>query len=255
MRRSERSNRNSIKEAKFVYTVPLFLNMKSYQLIHQLIDLVAELEAEKQGQEVTIQDFTGFLLNRVDDPAANNPGSEVRFGDSDSAALDIAYQLDNNIGRLFVFMSRYAKFYIKKALEGTPLQTAEDFTALAILLTHTHLSKTELINHNLQEKTSGTEVIRRLIAAGLIRQWDDIKDKRSKHIAITNEGRALLFQVFEHTNYVGKIITGKLTLAEKFTLQYLLQKLENFHLEHYEMKTILSKEDLKILAEEIIPAK
>lgn len=228
--------------------------MKSYQLIHQLINLVAELEEENQGKEASIQDFTGFLLNKVGDPNGNNHSNEVRFGDSDSAALDIAYQLDNNIGRLFVFMSRYAKSYIKKALEGTPLQTAEDFTALAILLTHPHLSKSELISHNLQEKTSGTEVIRRLIASGLVRQWDDEKDKRSKHIAITDEGKKLLFQVFEHTNYVGQIITGRLTLAEKFTLQYLLQKLENFHLEHYENKTISNKEDLKKIAAEITPA-
>jgi DNA-binding MarR family transcriptional regulator len=149
-------------------------------------------------------------------------------------------------------MSRYAKFYIKKALEGTPLQTAEDFTALAILLTHNQLSKSELIGHNLQEKTSGTEVIRRLIASGLVRQWDNEKDKRSKHIAITDEGKALLYQVFEHTNYVGKIITGKLTFAEKFTLQYLLQKLEDFHLEHYEKKTITNKEGLRMMATEIL---
>lgn len=229
--------------------------MKSYKLIHQLIDLVAQLEDENPEEEVSIRNFTGFLLNKVGNANGDSDNSEVRFGDSDSAALDIAFQLDNNIGRLFVFMSRYAKSYIKKALEGTPLQTAEDFTALAILLTHAHLSKTELISHNLQEKTSGTEVIRRLIAAGLVRQWDDVKDKRSKHIAITDQGRKLLFQVFEHTNYVGKIITGRLTLAEKFTLQYLLQKLETFHLEHYERKTILSKEDLKSLAEEITPAK
>jgi len=225
--------------------------MKSYKLIHQLINLVEELEIENQGQEVSIQHFTGFLLNKIGDPAGNGSNNEVRFGNSDSAALDIAYQLDNNISRLFVFMSRYAKSYIKRALEGTPLQTVEDFTALAILLTHNHLSKSELISYNLQEKTSGTEVIRRLIAYGLVRQWDDLKDKRSKHIAITDEGRALLFQLFEHTNYVGKIITGKLTIAEKFTLQYLLQKLEDFHLEHYEKKTIVSKDDLKNLAEEI----
>ena len=228
--------------------------MKSYQLIHQLINLVEELEQENQGREATIQDFTGFLLNKVGDPTGNNKSNEVRFGDSDSAALDIAYQLDNNISRLFVFMSRYAKSYIKKALEGTPLQTTEDFTALAILLTHKYLSKSELISHNLQEKTSGTEVIRRLIASGLVRQWDDEKDKRSKHIAITDEGRKLLFQVFEHTNYVGKIITGKLTIAEKFTLQHLLQKLESFHLEHHEKKSILKKEDLKKVAEENVGA-
>jgi DNA-binding MarR family transcriptional regulator len=225
--------------------------MKSYDLIHQLINLVEGLEEENQGREVSLQDFTGYLLNKVGDHAGNTTSSEVRFGDRESAALDIAYQLDNNIGRLFVFMSRYAKFYIKKALEDTPLQAAEDFTALAILLTHSHLSKSELISYNLQEKASGTEVIRRLIASGLVRQWDDLKDKRSKHIAITDQGKELLYRVFEHTNYVGKIITGKLTIAEKFTLQYLLQKLENFHLEHHEKKTITNKEDLKSLANEI----
>jgi DNA-binding MarR family transcriptional regulator len=224
--------------------------MKSYQLIHQLITFVEELENENPEQEISIRDFTGFLLNKVGDGINNTVNNEVRFGDNDSRALDIAYQLDNNIGRLFVFMSRYAKFYIKKALDGTPLQTAEDFTALAILLTHNHLSKSELISHNLQEKTSGTEVIRRLITSGLVRQWDDVQDKRSKHIAITDEGRGLLYNVFVDMNNVGKMITGKLTVAEKFTLQYLLQKLENFHLEHYEKKTITTKEDLRKIAEE-----
>lgn len=218
--------------------------MKSYQLIHQLISLVEEMEKESE-REVSVQEFTGFLLNRFGDKPGDYVNNEVRFGESESAALEIAYQLDNNIGRLFVFMSRYAKSYIKKALEGTPLQTGEEFTALAILLTHSHLSKSELISHNLQEKTSGTEVIRRLIASNLVRQWDDEKDKRSKHIAITDEGKALLYRVFTDMNNVGKMITGKLTLAEKFTLQYLLQKLENFHLEHYEKKTIQSKEDLR----------
>jgi len=229
--------------------------MKSYQLIHQLIDLVAQLEEENHGKEVSIQDFTGFLLNKVGDPSGSFVNGEVRFGNNDKTALEIAYQLDNNIGRLFVFMSRYAKYYIKKALDGTSLQTGEDFTALAILLTHDHLSKTELISHNLQEKTSGTEVIRRLIAAGLVRQWDDLKDKRSKHIAITDEGKELLYRVFVDMNHVSKMITGKLTTAEKFTLQYLLQKLENFHLEHYEKKSIVTKADLKTFLENDSAAK
>jgi len=219
--------------------------MKSYQLIHQLIDLVQELEQENHGNEVSIQDFTGFLLNKLSGSTQNELNNEVRFGDSDHAALEIAYQLDNNIGRLFVFMSRYAKFYIKKALDGTSLQTPEDFTALAILITHDHLSKSELITFNLQEKTSGTEVIRRLIASGLINEWNDTKDKRSKHIAITNAGRELLHRVFVDMSNVGRMITGELTLAEKFTLQYLLKNLETFHLAHYEKKTIQTKEDLR----------
>jgi len=227
--------------------------MKSYTLIHQLITLVEALEEEQPGKEISLQQFTGFLLSKTEEQAG--PAQrEVRFGDGDEKTLEIAYQLDNNIGRLFVFMSRYAKMYIKKALEETPLITPEDFTALAILMTHDQLSKTELIKYNLQEKTSGTEVIRRLIAANLVSQWADANDKRSKHIAITDKGRELLYSVFVDMNNVGKMITGKLSLPEKLTLQYLLQKLEDFHLDHYERKTILSKSDLKNFIEDNLPS-
>lgn len=227
--------------------------MKSYQLLRQLISLVEEHEEEQNGREISLQNFTGFLLNKASNPNVDFVNSEVRFGVKETSALEIAYQLDNNIGRLFVFMSRYAKSYIKKALKETPLQTAEDFTALAILMTHDHLSKSELINYNLQEKTSGTEVIRRLISANLVRQWDDVKDKRSKHIAITDAGKTLLYGVFEDMNNVGKMITGQLTIAEKITLQHLLQKLENFHLAHYEKKTISSKNDLRVFIKNNLP--
>lgn len=227
--------------------------MKSYQLLRQLISLVEEHEEEQNGREISLQNFTGFLLNKASNPNVDFVNSEVRFGVKETSALEIAYQLDNNIGRLFVFMSRYAKSYIKKALKETPLQTAEDFTALAILMTHDHLSKSELINYNLQEKTSGTEVIRRLISANLVRQWDDVKDKRSKHIAITDAGKTLLYGVFEDMNNVGKMITGQLTIAEKITLQHLLQKLENFHLAHYEKKTIASKNDLRVFIKNNLP--
>jgi DNA-binding MarR family transcriptional regulator len=234
--------------------------MKSYQLIHELITLVEQFEQENPGRQISMQDFAGFLINTAGSPTDRSPtdrsptdriGNDVRFGENETTAQELAYQLDNHIGQLFVYMSRYAKSYIKKALDGTPLLTAEDFTALAILLTHDHLTKSELINHNLQEKTSGTEVIKRLLAAGLIKQWDDVNDRRSKQIAITDPGKQLLYQVFEDMNHVGKMITGKLTLSEKLTLHYLLQKLEDFHQEHYEMKTITSKADLKRVVEQL----
>lgn len=224
--------------------------MKSYHLIHQLITLVEQLEEEHKGDEVSLQDFAGFLLNHMEKPVVNAAnGGDIRFGENEDPAQEIAYQLDNNIGRLFVYMSRYAKSYIKKALEGTALQTAEDFTGLAILLTHDHLSKTELISHNLQEKTSGSEVIKRLIAAGLVKQWDNLKDKRGKYIGITEEGKQLLYKVFVDMSHVGKMITGKLTIPEKLTLKHLLQKLEDFHYEHHEKKTIGTKADLQAFVE------
>jgi DNA-binding MarR family transcriptional regulator len=223
--------------------------MKSYQLIHKLLDLVEQFETERANQEGTMQDFAGFLVNHLQPHAEEMASSDVRFGDQEPRAQQLAFQLDNNISRLVIFMSRYAKSYIRKALDGTPLQTPEDFTCLAILLTHNDLSKSELIGMNIQEKTSGTVVIRRLIAAGLIRQWNDENDKRGKRISITDEGTKLLYEVFKQTNHVGKMITGKLTISEKLTLQYLLQKLEAFHYPIFENKSINSKDDLALWAD------
>ena len=220
--------------------------MRSYDLIHQLISLVEEFEKESQEKELSMVDFTGFLVNYVEKPNHHKITEDVRFGGNEKEATALAYQIDNNIGRLFVYMSRYAKWYIKKALENTQLQSAEDFTCLAILLTHDSLLKGDLINRNIQEKTSGTEVIRRLIAAGLVRQWDDENDKRGKRISITQEGKQLLYIVFNDMNNVGKMITGDLTFSEKLTLQYILQKLELYHHDLHEKKAISGKGDLKL---------
>ena len=218
--------------------------MKSYQLIHQLIRLVERQEIENPGMELSLADFSGFLLNEIVEHETTETGSDVRFGNNETQAQELAYQLDNSIGRLFIYMSRYAKAYIKKALDGTPVHSSEEFTALAILLTHKNLTKSELISYNLQEKTSGTEVLRRLIAAGLVDQYDDLNDKRSKSVRITPSGREVFFEIFLSMNHVGKIITGRLTVAEKLTLYNLLQKLENFHLDHFRKKTITTKADL-----------
>ena len=222
--------------------------MKSYKLIHQLLNLVEEFERDSNGRELCLSDFSGFLINHLEHSDNSLGSSDIRFGELEEESQELAYQIDNAIGRLFVYMSRYAKSYIKKTLEDTPLQSPEDFTALAILLTHESLTKGELISRNIQEKTSGTEVIRRLLAAGLVKQWDDLTDKRSKRISITDNGKGLLHRVFADMNYVGKMVTGNLSYSEKLKLQYLLQKLETFHFQLHEDKLINTKEDIRSMA-------
>ena len=218
--------------------------MKNFVLVHQLLNLVEELEKENKGKELGLSDFSGYLINKLSQSSPPVTSLDVRFGDQEVKAQEMAYQIDNAIGRLLVYMSRYAKSYIKKALEGTPLQSQYDFTCLAILMTHQSLSKTDLISRNMQEKTSGAEVIRRLLAAGLVKQWDDTIDKRSVRISITEVGKELLHQVFEDMNHVGKMITGNLSYSEKLEFHYLLQKLESFHFKLQEDKVINTKEDI-----------
>lgn len=223
---------------------PYFLKMKSFKLLHQLLTLVEEFEAETSGINGSVEEFMGFLLTRRDKLTPKIISADVRFGDKEEEAQRRAFITENAIGRLFVYMSRYARSYIKIALDGTPLISPDDFTCLAILLTHEELSKKELIEKNMQEKTSGSEVIRRLIAAGLVQQKDGIDDKRTKKVFITQQGRELLYKVFQDMNNVGTIVSGRLTLSEKLMLQHLLQKLEDFHHHLHENNEINAKDDL-----------
>jgi DNA-binding MarR family transcriptional regulator len=219
--------------------------MNSYNLVHQLLNLVEEFEKENKGKGLGLSDFSGYLINHLSNSSQPVTNLDVRFGNQEAKTQELAYQIDNAIGRLLVYMSRYAKSYIKKALEGTPLQSQYDFTCLATLMTHQSLSKTDLISKNMQEKTSGAEVIRRLLAAGLVEQWDDTIDKRSVRISITEIGKELLHRVFEDMNHVGKMITGNLSYSEKLEFHYLLQKLESFHFQVYEDKVINTKDDIR----------
>ena len=219
--------------------------MKSYNLVHQLLYLVEEFEKENKGKELGLSDFSGCLINHLSNSSQPVTNLDVRFGNQEAKTQELAYQIDNAIGRLIVYMSRYAKSYIKKTLEGTPLQSQDDFTCLAILLTHENLSKSDLIKRNMQEKTSGAEVIRRLLAAGLVKQWDDTIDKRSVRISITESGKELLHRVLDDMNHVGKMITGNLSYSEKLEFHHLLQKLEAFHFKLHDEKIINTKEDMR----------
>lgn len=222
--------------------------MKSYKLVYELLNLVEKFEVENTDRELCLSDFSGFLINQLNEPNSST-AADVRFGKNEDESQKLAFQIDNSIGRLFIYMSRYAKSYVKKTLDGTALQSPEDFTCLAILLTHDSLSKSDLINRNIQEKTSGTEVIRRLLQSGLVNQLDDENDKRSKRISITDQGKQLLYRVFDDMNDVGKIVAGNLSFTEKLNLQYLLQKLDSFHYKLHDEKAILAKDDIRKHAE------
>jgi DNA-binding MarR family transcriptional regulator len=100
------------------------------------------------------------------------------------------------------------------------------------------MTKIDLIERNVHEKTTGTEIIRRLLTNGLVEQYDDMIDKRSKRLKMTEKGAQLLAGMWPVMGKVATLMGGALTLPEKMVLVGLLQKLHTFHnpvfLEHRE---------------------
>ena len=136
--------------------------------------------------------------------------------------LDTAVTSDIEIGMLVSCVYRYAKLYSKKALIGTPISTIDEFTYLVQLLRDTKPSKTELIEENIHEKTTGTEILRRLIGNGLIEQFDDPNDRRSKWLKLSGPGLELMEQIMPRMNQAATLVGGELNMAEKQQLAGLL---------------------------------
>jgi len=138
-------------------------------------------------------------------------------------------EVETEIGKLIIYLNRYAKLLIRKGLNNFPELVNEDFTYLYILMTCESMTKIQLIEKNIHEKPTGLEVIKRLLKHKLIDERDDEKDKRSKRVFLTEKGRVTFFQTLGQMSKVSQLIAGKLTIEEKNQLFNLLKKLEDFH--------------------------
>ncbi len=198
-----------------------------YEILKQLLDSFAAYEqSAQQPESMTFEGFVHFL----NDPDGAQPAGQRQLGGANEQELqDKGAERENSIAILITHMYRYAKLYTKKALQNSPLQSTDDFSFLIILLTHDSLSKTELINLNIHEKTTGMEIIKRLIRLNLMRQFDDEVDKRSQRVAITEYGRGVIFSVIDQMAMVANIVSGNLTPLERTSLLQILTKLDHFH--------------------------
>jgi MarR family transcriptional regulator, lower aerobic nicotinate degradation pathway regulator len=208
--------------------------MNRYQLIHELLEKLEAYDATMLDKnQLNISGFSAYLATN---DIKHFESSNINAGDKNSAERDARLaleetpsSLDNTISQIIVFLYRYAKQYIKKALKDSEIKTMDEFSYLATLLNFNQLSKIELINKSVQEKTTGMETIKRLLKNNLIEQLDNPNDQRSQLIQLTEKGRGVLYGVFGNMNLVGQIVTGNLTNLEKIQLAYLLKKLDVYH--------------------------
>ena len=198
-----------------------------YLLIKQLIDKVADYEKVlASADEMSLEGFSNFI---------NHPKVTSYLQKRNlSGPLELEVQKRGNkqettIAMLVTFIYRYAKLYAKKVLQDSSISTLDDFSYLIMLLTYESLSKSELIQKNVHEKTTGMEIIKRLIKQNLINQFDDEVDKRSQRVAITEEGKQAIFSILHRLEDVSTIMTGNLTELEKNSLNTILKKLDHFH--------------------------
>ena len=194
----------------------------NYAFLQQLLAAVEKFEAQDaaaQGAELTA--FAHWLLAHTSLPP--DQAAVMR------EAVNPVEFTETRISKHLTYLYRYARFYSRFALHGSPLVAFEDFTYLATVNALQPLSKTELIGRNIHEKSSGTEVIKRLLKQSLLSEQAHAVDRRSKMITLSAEGQQVLRQYFGRMRQESRMLAGNLDAVEREQLLYLLLKLDSFH--------------------------
>lgn len=184
------------------------------------------LEQQSNSAALSLADFSAFLQNKTQQQSVERR----QMGGEQESWIDETYNTQaDDIAILVVLLYRYAKNYIKKGLAESKIQTADEFAFLITLVTFESLTKSELIQKMVMEKTSGTEVIKRLVKNGLMHEFADTDDKRSIRVALTPLGRQELFAALPRMAQVTKLVSGNLNPTEIQSLSHLLRKLDHAH--------------------------
>lgn len=194
-----------------------------YSLVRELIDLVATYELESDAHREDVSLFVQWMNERL---KAN--GQEALL-EPDWKGKSNGRSADSVINTSLVHLYRYAKLLAKNAIAGSALSTPDDFIYLITLVSQGSMTKTALIKLNVHEKSSGIQIINRLIDHGFVEQLASAEDKRNRMIQITAKGMEVLNANMQSIKEASTDVTEPLSKSEKMDLIRLLSKLENFH--------------------------
>ena len=143
--------------------------------------------------------------------------------------IEQRYSSEVEIAQHVSLLHRYSKFYMKKVLRNSAMQTMEEYTYLIPLLHRESLSKTELNSMNVMEKTSGNEIIKRLLKKNLIRQQRNQLDRRSMSVFITDKGRNEILKLYPNLQKSATLLSSSLSTSQKTILANSMREMSHFH--------------------------
>jgi DNA-binding MarR family transcriptional regulator len=112
-----------------------------------------------------------------------------------------------------------------RVLRESPFASLMDVQFLFALEAHGTMTKSTLIDANGMEPTSGTEVLRRLVAHGWIDEEPNPEDGRSKIVSLSHAGRAVLDAERERFSHLYASLTDRLSEGQRRALLEILHTL------------------------------
>jgi DNA-binding MarR family transcriptional regulator len=189
-----------------------------YGLLSEIVVLLEAFASEKEGEDFSLEAFILWLNREVLLRAELHTRGQAH-----------PIRADTQITLLLNQLSKHFKLYSKKMLAQTDLVSIDDHIFLAMLNEKKSERKMTLVEANFMEASSGITVINRLLQKGLIEEFEDPDDKRSKRVAITDKGRREYTTSLPHIRKVIALMAGKLSAHKKTQLVSLLDELNDFH--------------------------
>jgi DNA-binding MarR family transcriptional regulator len=189
----------------------------------ELVNFWADFERLHPG--ASVDDFCRHHLAALE----VTPESHEAASDKEIASLPIETKLARAVGRLTRFHASYAR----KVLADLDLNNLDDFLYLNTLRQLKTPKKSELIYASVSEFSSGTEIIRRLMNLGLVREFPDAEDRRSKRLKITPKGAKLLEKCYDKMQELNFMVYGTMGMRYKELAYSMFALLDRFHTEVY----------------------
>lgn len=173
---------------------------------------------EEEHPEASIEDFCRHLLiSRRESPIA--PPVETQEG-------VMPIPLDGLLLRTLGKITKLNMLYVNRAFDGTGLNQIEEFGILMSIMQQKNPRKTEVIYDNLQELSSGTDMVNRLIKRGLIAEYADPEDKRAKRLQITETGKKVIYSCMGRVVKSSRMLMKDMGKDDKLLCVQLLKEVE-----------------------------
>ena len=154
------------------------------------------------------------------------------------------------IGRLASMQTAYSKM----ALQDIPGFELEWFYFLNSIYHLKEVKKTQIIQYNFTEQTTGIDILNRLKSLGYIAERTDPDDKRAKLVSITDAGEKTLFRLYQLLYKPTLLMYNGIDHKDKQVVINILKDTEHKHQELLSNSRNKSIDDLllEVLGEEKI---
>jgi DNA-binding MarR family transcriptional regulator len=138
--------------------------------------------------------------------------------------------VDAYLAKLLGTILNFMNVYIDSAVKEIPeIKRADDFYMLNNIVNLGEARKTDIINNQFMELSSGIDLINRLLKAKLIHERIDPKDKRSRLISATDKGERVVKKCYEYFSKTAEITFWGMSIDDKKLCIQLLRGVEIKH--------------------------